>query len=70
MKVPVMPIIGDALGAITKNLENKHYEQEIRGRIENIQTTALLNQAWFGWVWFYGISPSIGYITPNSFLYI
>ena len=33
-----------ALGTVTKNLEKRLSEPEIRGRIETIQTTALLNR--------------------------
>ena len=41
MKVTIIPIIIGALGTVTKELENL----EIAGRVETIQTTALLRSA-------------------------
>ena len=45
MKVMVMPIVGDAFGMVPKGLEAGQEELEIRRRIKNIQTTALLRIA-------------------------
>ena len=45
MKVTVIPIAADTLETVTKNLEKRLEELEIRGRIETIQTTALLRSA-------------------------
>ena len=45
MKVTVILIVVGVLGTVTKNLEKKPDEQMIRGRIETIQTTALLKSA-------------------------
>ena len=42
IKVTLMPIIISALGTVRKGLEKRLEELEIRGRIELIQTTALL----------------------------
>ena len=42
MKVKVVPIVIGALGTIPKALEKSLDKLEIRGRIETIQTTALL----------------------------
>ena len=42
MKVTMMPIVVSALGIVTKGLEKRPDELEIRGRIETLQTTALL----------------------------
>ena len=41
MKVTIVPIVIGALGTITKGLE----DLEIGGRVETIQTTALLRRA-------------------------
>ena len=46
MKVPVIPIDVGAFGTIPKGLERGLQELEIRGRIETVQTTALLRSAW------------------------
>ena len=69
-------IVNGALTTVNKELVQRLDEREIRGRIETIQTTALLRLArilrrWFGLVWFvefYGISTFVGYLTPNPFL--
>ena len=45
MKVKVVPIVIGALETIPKALEKNLGELEIRGRIETIQTTALLGSA-------------------------
>ena len=45
MKVTVISIIVGALGTIPKKLEKHLGEQEIRGRIKSIKTTALLKSA-------------------------
>ena len=45
MRVKVIPIVIGALGTIPKGLEKSLDELEIRGRIETIQTTALLRSA-------------------------
>ena len=45
IKVKVVPILIGALGMVLKVLENNLDELEIRGRIETIQTTALLGSA-------------------------
>ena len=42
MNVSVIPIIVGALGTILKNLEKRLLELKIQGRIETVQTTALL----------------------------
>ena len=42
MKMMVMPIVIGALGMVHKGLERGLKQLEIRGRIETIQTTALL----------------------------
>ena len=58
-----------ALGMLYKGLE-------IKGRIKNIQITALLRlnrilrrvlEPWFWYwlLWFYGISTTVGYLMPN-----
>ena len=47
MKVTMTPIVVDALGTVVpKSLERNLEELEIRGRIETIQTTALLKPVW------------------------
>ena len=38
--VTVIPIVGDTLGMVTKDLEKRQQELETRGRIETILTTA------------------------------
>ena len=43
MKVTVIPIVNGALGTVTKGL--LHEREEISGRVETIQTTALLGSA-------------------------
>ena len=45
MRVKVIPIVVGALGTIPKSLEKRLEDLEIRGRIETIQTTALLQSA-------------------------
>ena len=45
MRVKVIPIIVGALGTVPINLEKRLEDLEIRGRIETIQTTALLRSA-------------------------
>ena len=42
MKVTVMPIVTGALGTVPNVLEKRPTEVEIRGRIETIQTIAVL----------------------------
>ena len=42
MKVTVIPIVIGALGTVTKRLVKELEVLEIRGRVETIQTTALL----------------------------
>ena len=45
MKVTVIPIIIDALGTVNKGLIKGLEDLEITGRVETIQTTALLRSA-------------------------
>ena len=45
MKVTVIPIVIDAFGTVTEGLLNELEELEIIGRMETIQTTALLGSA-------------------------
>ena len=45
MKVSVIPIMVDALGAISKVLVKGLEDLEIKGQVEIIQTTALLKSA-------------------------
>ncbi len=45
MKVTIIPIIICALGTVTKGLIKGLEDLEIRGRVETIQTTALLRLA-------------------------
>ena len=45
MKVKVIPIVVGAHGTVPINLEKRVGDLEIRGRIETIQTTALLQSA-------------------------
>ena len=45
MRVKGIPIVVGALGTVPKNLEKRLENREIRGRIETIQTTALLQLA-------------------------
>ena len=45
MKVKVIPIVVGALGTVQKSLEKRLKNLEIRGRIETIQNTALLQSA-------------------------
>ena len=45
MKVMVIPILLGALGTVTKGLVKGIEDLEIRGLVENIQTTALLRSA-------------------------
>ena len=42
MRVSVITIVDGALGTVSKSLEREPEELEIGGRIETIQTTALL----------------------------
>ena len=42
MRVTVIPVVVGALGTVLKSLERGLEVLEIRGRIETIQTTALL----------------------------
>ena len=45
MKVTIVPIVIGALGTITKGLLKGLEDLEVRGRVETIQTTALLRTA-------------------------
>ena len=45
MKVTIVPIVIDALGIITKGLLKGLEDLEVGGRVETIQTTALLRMA-------------------------
>ena len=45
MKVTVIPIVISAFGTVTKGLVKGLEDLEIRGRVETIQTTALLRSA-------------------------
>ena len=45
MKVTIVPIVIDALGTITKGLLKGLEDLEVGGRVETIQTTALLRTA-------------------------
>ena len=45
MPVMVIPIVAGALGMIPKELESELGQLEIEGKIETIQTTALLRSA-------------------------
>ena len=45
MKVTIVPIVIGALGTITKGLLKGLEDLEIGGRVETIQTTALLRMA-------------------------
>ena len=45
IKVTVMPIVTDTLSTVTKGLIQELEDSEIRGRVETIQTTALLRSA-------------------------
>ena len=45
MKVTIVPIVIGALGTITKGLLKGQEDLEIGGRVETIQTTALLRTA-------------------------
>ena len=45
MKVTIVPIVIDALGTVTKGLLKGLEDLEIGGRVETIQTTALLRTA-------------------------
>ena len=42
MKLTVIPVVIGALGTVTKGLIQGLEDSEIRGRVETIQTTALL----------------------------
>ena len=45
MKVTIVPIVIGALGTITKGLSKGLEDLEVGGRVETIQTTALLRTA-------------------------
>ena len=45
MKVTIVPIVLDAFGPITKGLLKELEDLEVGGRVETIQTTALLRTA-------------------------
>ena len=45
MKVMIVPIVIDALGTVTKGLLKGLEDLEVGGRVETIQTTALLRMA-------------------------
>ena len=45
MKVTFIPFVIDAIGTITEGLVQGQEDVEIRGRVETIQTTALLRSA-------------------------
>ena len=45
MKVAMIPIVIGALSSVTKGLIQRLEDLEIRGRVENIQTTALFRSA-------------------------
>ena len=76
MKVTFIPIVIDALGTVTEGFIQRLEDLEIGGRVETIETTALLRSArilrivlvvsQFG---FYDLSTFVGYLTPNLFLY-
>ena len=42
MKVTIIPIVTGAFGTVTKGLLKGQEQLEVGGRVENIQTTALL----------------------------
>ena len=46
MKVTILPIVIGAFGTVTKGLLKGLEDLEIGGRVETIQTTALLRTAW------------------------
>ena len=45
MKVTIIPIVIDAFGTVTKGLSKGLEILEVSGRVETIQTTALLRTA-------------------------
>ena len=45
IKVTVMPIVNGAFGTVTKGLIQGLEDLEIRGRVETLQTTALLRRS-------------------------
>ena len=45
MKVTIAPIVIGALGTITKGLLKDQEDLEVGGRVETVQTTALLRTA-------------------------
>ena len=49
MKVTVKPIVIGVLGTVTKTLVQRLRDLEIRGRVETIQTTALLSSTRIIW---------------------
>ena len=46
MKVTIVPIVIGAFGTVTKGLLKGLEDLEVGGRVETIQTTALLMTAW------------------------
>ena len=44
MKIMVIPIVAGALGTVLEDLEKRLGDQEMRGRIDTIQTTALIGK--------------------------
>ena len=62
MKVKMIPIEIGALGTITKGWVQGLDDLEVRGPVVTIDDGLV----WF--VWFYGISTFVGYLTPNPFL--
>ena len=46
MKVTIIPIVIGAFGTVTKGLLNGLEDLEVGGRVETIQTTALLKEYW------------------------
>ncbi len=45
MKLTIIPIVIDDLGTVTKGLVQGLEDLEIMGRVESVQTTALLRSA-------------------------
>ena len=45
MKVTIIPIVIGALGTVTEGLVQRLEDLEIKGRVETIQTTAILRSA-------------------------
>ena len=46
MKLTMVPVIVGVPGTVPKGLEKRMEEQEIRGKVEIVQITALLRSAW------------------------